>query len=247
MLQPIRFQNFVVTHLYENEIDALTSLAPYWGLVFDDKTLTICPALENRSVCIEHVDKHIERDSLQSILHHTKLTFVSDCENADLSISVHFVQDDHSAPISLQINGNKYHLKFMNHFDHTNIQTLIHRNIWLPKREKRLFVYVQDRQPDVIAYLIIQFFLKEKMTSLSHIPFPIYEKLITQVLTPINPNFAYLQKNVCLSVWPDIPSRFFKQKEAQAEKIDPFKKKITAYHNPIDPFKKKTQNPNKRI
>lgn len=247
MLHPIRFQNFVAAHLYENEIDALSALAPYWGLMVDRQMLILYPALENRSVWIETDDKHFEIGELESILHHTKLTFAESSEWTDLSIHVHTFADNDSVPVSLEINNHKYHLKFINHFDTTNIQTLIHRNIWLPKREKRFSVYVRDRQPDIIAYLIIQFFLKDQLTSISHIPFPIYEKLITQVLTPINPNFSHLQKNICLSVWPDMPSRFFKHEQSQAEKINPFKKKITTYHNPIDPFKKKTQNQNKRI
>lgn len=247
MLHPIEFQNFTVTHLYEDEIEAFEALAPYWGITFNKQNLTIYPALQNKSVSTDQTAKQFDPETLQSLLQHTKLNYSDNCDTADLCIQVLPLDEKSSVPISIQINNNKYHLKYMNHLNHTNIQTLIHRNIWLPKREKRFTVRLQEKQVEIIAYLIIQFFLKEEMTAISHIPFPIYEKLIAQVLTPINPHFAKLQKNLCLSVWPNIPSELLKPPISNVEKINPFKKKETSFQNPIDPFKKRTQNPNKRI
>lgn len=247
MLHPISYKNYTVTHLYEDEIDAFEALAPYWGLTFDKKNLKVDSGLQAKSVSIHQTATHFDLETLQLLLQHTGLNYSDKCETADLCIQLLPFDKNQFTPITLQIKNNKYHLKYMNHLNPTNIQTLIHRNIWLPKREKRFSVYIEENQLEIIAYLIVQFFLKEKMTSISHIPFPIYEKLIAEVLMPINPQFAHLQKNVCQSVWPNIPSQFIKQVNPTVEKINPFKKKVSSNQKTIDPFKKKTQNPNKRI
>lgn len=268
MLQPILFQKQPLAYLHENEINILAAIAPYWGLNFDQENRTIKPALAEKYVFISSQNKRNDFESLRQLLKHTSLNFCRDRTQAHVCIQVFSLNQKQHTPISIQIDNAKYHLKYMKDY-HKNLQTLIHRNIWLPKRHHIFSItfcqFSEERKMEIIAYLIIQFFLKDKMLSLSHIPFPIYEKLIQRVLTPINQSFAYIQNTVYRSLWPETPPELTHINKSSSsplenavhpfmrrttshpparDPINPFRKKQTSFHNIIDPFKKNTQNPN---
>lgn len=264
MIQPITYQNHVLSHLQENEIRALIAIAPYWGLAFDEDTRSLKHALSDKNVFVEcENDQH----SLRSLLMHTDVHYSDNAKRCDLSIQVFSIEHEHHIPISININNVKYHLKYMKNY-HKDLQFLIHRSVWLPKRDENFAItfchFSSERQMEIIAYLIIQFFLRDEMTSISHIPFPVYEKIITQVLHPINPHFAHAQMMLYNTIWPETPPELtkpdqhtsndsppnytfnpFKKNSSilsqQQNPINPFERKKTINRDPINPFKKKTR------
>lgn len=252
MIQTITYKNNVLSRLQENEIQALAALAPYWGLLFDADTGSLQPGLSNNSVFIKSENSY---EFLHSLLKHTNIQFSNHEEQSNLVIQAFSIKEDHHIPISIHINHVKYHLKYMKNY-YKNLQFLIHRSVWLPKRDKNIAItfchFSLERQMEIIAYLIIQFYMRDEMTSISHISFPIYEKLINHILHPVNSHFAHVQKLLYNSIWPETPPELTKSvhptsnHSLQNSTFNPFKKNssISSQHvNPINPFdKRKTTN-----
>ncbi len=265
MKQPIWHQNEIIAHLHENEVHALKILSPYWGLWFDDEKKELKPALKEKLVQIKSID---EPFFLHSLLRHTHVQFTDDSKRCDLTITVSTLEKQNQKshiPITITINHVNYHLKNLKN-DFKDLQSLIHRNVWLPKRSESFTVAFcglsYERQMETIAYLIIQYFLREKMTPISHLSLPIYEHLIHVALRLINDDFGLLQKKLAHLVWPESPPELstpqnetndFPSPSSSAnvfhpfkthsnaftnKKINPFKKDKKPVHLPINPFKK---------
>lgn len=264
MIQSIEYEQRVISHLQENEIQSLATIAPYWGLLFDKHKKILTPGLTDQSVYVHHSFK---QSYLQSLLQHTQLQFNHNREHSDLVIDVYSIEREAHSPISISTNGTNYHLKYMKNYD-KNLQFLIHRGVWLPKRTDHFSVtfcnFSEERQLEILAYLIVQNFLRDDMQSILHVPFPIYESLIQHVLHPINEHLASVQKNLYNTIWPETPPELikpsmesnhsptinhvfnpFKQEKAKApqtpnqHQINPFKDQTKTTYHPINPFRKR--------
>ncbi len=272
------FHKQLICSLQEDEIEALILLAPYWGLLFDEESLTLAPSLTSKNISVNFSipeDKNNEATiTLSTLLAHTEVHVHPEQTQSDLSIHVHSTKEQHSIPVSIHSNHIKYRLKYMKNY-YKDMQSLIHRGVWLPNRHDTFSItfnnFSLERQMEIISYLIIQFFLRNQMLSISHISFNTFAKLIQIVLKPINPQFAHLQRTLYNMIWPETPpelteeitdsSRPFNKQELQElndlsstfnpfrrsspsnpKKINPFQKKETTASDPINPFKRNTHD-----
>lgn len=247
-MNPILYRNHVICYLKESELDALSVLAPYWGLLFNKQELFIEPGLSSQTICIKNMQKK-DQDHLADILSHTHIHFVESESESDLLLEISESNQRYLPPISLASGNLTYRLKYANNIGR-DLQRMIHQNIWLPVRHPLLSLTFNnvglDEQKEIISYLVIQFFLRDQMKPISHVSFEVYSSLIEKVMRPINPNFSLLQEKLNKKFWPEIPPEIARNQEEQNQSIDRHflpEQKPT----PFNPFKNHSPSQSKQI
>ena len=239
-MKPIYFKQNVVCHLRQNETIALEKVAPYWGLWFEKETLMLVPALSSKTVSVTNMGEN-EREQLNQMLAHTGVHLVGE-PSADLVLEVHKNNHRKHIPVTLTTeNQVKYHLKYAKQPE-KNLQQTIHKNVWLPVRRPYFSLTFHDmsdkNRHEVITYLVIQFFLRERMTPISDLSPELYATIVDNVLAPINVNFSSTQKPITEQVWPEIPPEISESNRSSptVPKFDPFQRQNPTFQKTFDPF-----------
>lgn len=110
-MNPILYRNQPIGHVHSDKMQALFTIAPYWGLTFNQNQLSIIPALSTHTVCLKNFDEN-KRQSLEDLLSHTGIYVTDDEEKCDLLLENFTENSKQSTPITLIAKNIKYYLKF---------------------------------------------------------------------------------------------------------------------------------------
>lgn len=236
---------YLLTGLPDRKQQMLSRLLPYWGAKIDEGYL-ITGALKGQTLAVSGLD-HVQLQLLMKFLHHTDLQVSESAEPADLNISLNILQSA-TGPITLEANQTTYHLKPLRK-QTDNVQTWIHKRLWLPIRESSLNFNIHMREkkniPEWLCYLIIQYFMQPAFEPIHDVPFSDYQELTASVLRFLNNELAAQQlslEQTGQTAWPDPPPAPHSDQKPEdldsKHQLDPFQPRPDQVKGkPFNPFR----------
>ncbi|QHA91602.1 hypothetical protein [Bacillus sp. N1-1] len=236
-----------ICNLNVNDLEALKILLPYWGISFQNNSLT--GSLSTKKVYLD-IESNDRASFFFSLLSHTGIELSAHANTADLNITVN-VSDKYDYPLSLITEEKTYHLKGMKSKS-LDLQKRIHKNIWLPDPFSSLMCSIHPKYVETsmewLSYLTIQYYLKPYFKPIDHLSIAQYEFLITSVLEKLNPHFSSYQiSGTSLSEWPLLPDEYSSKKQTkrspnesrkERKTISPFQSQQSLFTpEPFNPFK----------
>lgn len=251
---------YLLTGLPNRKQQMLSRLLPYWGAEIDEKKHSITGALRNRSVSVSGLTEN-RSEELSKFLRHTGVRKVEEGNETDLRISI-MMKENTSAPITLETENATYHLKPLRK-QTDDVQTWVHKRLWLPIREPTFTLAIHTREenniPEWLCYLIVQHFMQPSFKRLTSIRFADYQELAASVLRFLNNDLALCQLTLerqTKEEWPQLPpdsnrpspdkpenknplNPFLNEnKPTEGEPINPFRKRNEEQRSTINPFRK---------
>ncbi|MEB1806304.1 MAG: hypothetical protein LPK26_03180 [Bacillaceae bacterium] len=232
------------------QFEMLKLLLPYWGLQLYGDTTEIRGGLEGYRVYVSEANDEF-RELLTQRLEHTKVQLETQPQLADLIIQINY-NDTYQSPLTIHEENRNYFLKPKNRISSSNLQQVIHQNIWLPFKKDKLSISVwnnsQTHLIDWLVYIIIQSRLQVHFQPLAGISLSDFQQLKNTILKNINQSFYLLQETILSNQdeWPQPPpldqvdeELSFRPKPGTDNKtFNPFK---TNQHqiatSPLNPFK----------
>jgi len=227
---------FSLNELSQKEQRTLSLLMPYWGVKADESKKRIVGALFGRSVSMNGLSDNNAR-KLSKLLKHTGIQLNLNKE-ANLKIFVE-KYNHNTAPVTLKNDTATFHLKPLR--NQTNdVQTWIHKRLWLPVKEPSFTVLFHSREenniPEWLFYLIIQYYMHPLFKNLSEIKFTEFQKITASVLPEINEELAQCQlllSHMPSQNWPQLPPKNVPINKYPVE-------------NPIHPFQERISTPSEK-
>lgn len=231
----------------------LSQLAPYWGGKFDENQKQFGGALSEESVFVEGLPDN-NMQTLSRLLKHTEIR-ISNHPEKKLNISIK-TKENTMAPVTLKTDMATFHLKPLRK-DSKDVQTWIHKRIWLPVKEPSYTILFHSREEKNISewifYMIVQFYLSPAFDNLAKIAFSEYKKITLTCLNEINRDLTQCQLSLAKMPsrnWPRVPPNLNLLNENQIQnRIQPFHSRSSQKNGKkINPFsRKQNSSTNKTI
>lgn len=239
---------FLLTGLPHKKREILSQLLPYWGALIDKNNYRIVGALKDCVVSVSGLSES-QSEELSRFLRHTGVQIVDQESQATLHISVQ-LKENAPAPITLYTDKANYHLKPLRK-QTDDVQTWIHKRLWLPVREPSFTITIHDREqnniPEWLCYLIIQYFMQPSLKRLTSVSLSDYQSLTASMLRFLNNDLANCQlvlEQPAKEEWPMLPPHTDQQThdnpaENKAGKLNPFDHSGQSPEAaPINPFRR---------
>lgn len=244
-MKKIYFQDQQLCDLPTHRVELLKLLLPYWGLKIDGEV--IFGTLEARTYALEGLSDPLTK-RLDALLAHTGLQRVPGVRPR-ISAAL---DSQAAAPIAVYTPEKTFYLKPLRK-ETTDVQTWIHKRIWLPEKTETIRVVCHRREKPLVAewlaYLLLQHFLQQTFQPLSTISYETYTNFVQRVLSPINPVLAEAQQTLQQPEhgdWPELPKKNQNKEENQV--FQPFKSSSSSQASPIQPFtRRNTGSSRKKI
>jgi hypothetical protein len=223
--------------LSDREKHEVIRLLPYWGLSYDKQKDTVAEGMKHCATSLCGLSKPLFHE-LSRLLAHTGVQLEETVSTADLYCTIE-IKKNTPAPLTLQTNATTFYLKPLRKRT-DDVQTWIHKRLWLPVHDKRLTLTFHSREEGNLAewlsYLIIQHFMRNLFRPLSDIIYPDYQRAVIKILEKINPALARCQLSLEPSVeeeWPEFPLK----PGSESKRPHSIEKNNVPGENPIDPFR----------
>ncbi|WP_408010757.1 hypothetical protein ACJROX_10760 [Pseudalkalibacillus sp. A8] len=230
----VSFNRKEVCKLPLEDFLVLKQIAVFWGLSWDDTKNELIGRLSDHTIRIIGLNRK-ELNRLDRSLEHTQAILKTHPCHADLTLSI-FKETEPELTIKIESNNKVYKFETANK-PYQSVSDMIYKR-FEPNISTEAKIYWNPVNcmdiTEWLAYLILQ--SNETTDILQDVPSKTYEKLLRNILVPINP---FLSSYQLKHYWPEIPTSSNLNELQSREPINPFKGKNSVPSTQINPFKEK--------
>ncbi|MGP4082408.1 hypothetical protein ACTWQL_21185 [Pseudalkalibacillus sp. R45] len=237
----VSFNRKEICKLSLEALQVLKQTAIFWGLGWDDARNELTGSLADITIRIIGLNKK-ELNRLIRALEHTQVSVTTQPCHADLTLSI-FQESKRELSMRLECKNEVY--KFdpvMEPF--ISVPDMVYKRFAPEMHSDEIKVYWNPGSginiSEWLSYLILQTSHHETTDTLYDVEQKMYEKLVREVLVPINP---FLSSYQLRHYWPDMPSPGHSLGHGNEKPIDPFKNMKNGASSQINPFKEKPSAP----
>ncbi|WP_221563911.1 hypothetical protein [Alkalihalobacillus sp. TS-13] len=237
----VSFDRKEICKLSLETLQVLKQTAVFWGLDWDGDRRDLSGRLADTTIRIIGLNRK-ELNRLSRSLEHTQICITTHPCHADLTLMI-FQEFHPELSMKLESQNKVYEFEPATK-SFTSVPDIVYKRFEPDICSDEVKVYWNPSSgidiTEWLTYLILQACHRESTDTLLNVEQKMYEKLLREILVPINP---FLSSYQLRHYWPDMPSTGHPHGYGNEKPIDPFKNMKKSTSSQINPFKEKPSAP----